>query len=253
MEYFHYLRITMKITRKMELTIAIVAVAAVAAVIYLRYLNLRAGVDPSWEDYPVRGIDISAHNGAIDFEAVARQGYRFVLIKASEGGSFKDARYPENMQRAREAGLKVGAYHFFRFDAPGRLQALNFLHSLRGQQLDLPVVVDVEQHTNPKNRSAEQIGQTLSMLIGGLELEGHDVMIYSNKDGYADFINRRFASYPLWICSFSNPPRRLPWVLWQYTHRGKVEGVEGSVDIDIFNGSVEQWEEWCATHTRVIQ
>ena len=98
---------------------------------------------PDPERYEVRGIDVSAHNGEIDFPIVRDDGYEFVLIKATEGATFKDRRFISNLRRAREAGLKVGAYHFFRFDTPGYMQGLNFLNSVKARALDLPLVIDV--------------------------------------------------------------------------------------------------------------
>ncbi|MDE6377369.1 MAG: hypothetical protein K2K72_01335, partial [Duncaniella sp.] len=82
-------------------------------------------------DYETVGIDISAHNGEIDFNKVRDEGVKFVIVKATEGGTFKDRRFIENIRKAREAGLKVGAYHFFRFDTPGYIQGLNFVNSLK--------------------------------------------------------------------------------------------------------------------------
>lgn len=114
--------------------IALAVLAVVAGTLVHRYAFMREGVTPSEEEYPVRGIDISSHNGDIDFGALKQAGIDFVLIKASEGSSFKDPRFYTNIARARKAGLKVSAYHFFRFDATGYMQALNFLHSLRGRQ-----------------------------------------------------------------------------------------------------------------------
>lgn len=70
--------------------------------------------------YEVRGIDISAHNGPIDFERIRNEGIDFVFMKASEGSGFKDVAFFDNYRNARKAGLKVGAYHFFRFDEIGR-------------------------------------------------------------------------------------------------------------------------------------
>ena len=92
--------------------IALAVLAVVAGTLVHRYAFMREGVTPSEEEYPVRGIDISSHNGDIDFGALKQAGIDFVLIKASEGSSFKDPRFYTNIARARKAGLKVSAYHF---------------------------------------------------------------------------------------------------------------------------------------------
>src|SRR5688572_6854506 len=68
-------------------------------------------VDPSDARFPVRGIDVSHHQGAIDWHSVKASGRSFAFIKASEGADFRDTRFSENWQRAREAGIFTGAYH----------------------------------------------------------------------------------------------------------------------------------------------
>jgi len=237
---------------KVKLLIVAAGIAAlIAAATGVRYMIYGPAADPSADRYPVRGIDISGHNGAdIDFEAVAREGYRFVIMKSSEGSSFKDARYLSNIARARKAGLRVGVYHFFRFDAAGYMQALNFLHSLRGQRIDLPVVIDIEQWTNPTNRPTQRVIATLRTLIHRLEKEGLSVMIYTNKDGYDDFVAGRFPGYPLWICSLTDIDDSIDWTLWQYSHSGSVDGIDGAVDLNVFNGSPQQFEQWCDSAAR---
>lgn len=234
------------------------AALALAAFLVLPPLwrRVAGGGDPVVPDamlYPVRGIDISAHNGEVDFEEVKRQGYSFVLIKASEGTAFKDSRFLTNISRARRAGLKVGAYHFFRFDATAYMQSLNFMHSLRGQKLDLPVVIDIEQWTNPNDRPARSVMANLRSLLRELEEQGHAVMLYTNKKGYDKFLAASFSGYPLWLCSFTEIEPDVEWTLWQYTHSGNVAGVKGKVDLNVFNGTEAQWRRWCAKHSRMMQ
>lgn len=196
------------------------------------------------ERYPVTGIDISAHNGTINFEEVAGDGVDFVMIKATEGATFKDRAFPDNVRRARKAGLKVGAYHFFRFDRPGHMQALNLLNSIRGRNLDLPLAIDVEEWTNPGNESDQAVLGRLWEMTDYLESRGYPLIIYTNKDGMARFFGRRPRNVPLWLCSFSEPDTGYPWTLWQHTHRGKVQGVDGLVDLNTFNGNRPEWEKW---------
>ncbi len=197
---------------------------------------------PDPAKYTVRGIDISAHNGEIDFPIVRDNGYDFVLIKATEGATFKDRRFIENLRRAREAGMKVGAYHFFRFDTPGYMQGLNFLNSVRDRGLDLPLVIDVEEWTNPNSQATALVLDRLGEMIDHLESHGYKVMLYTNKNGFARFISGRLEGYPLWLCSLAVEPDRGQWTLWQATHNGRVDGVDGAVDINAFNGTRNEWE-----------
>ncbi len=215
------------------ITVATVAVASAA------WWYFRPGgpaVTPSREEFPVRGVDISAHNGAVDFTALRADSIDFVIIKASEGTDFKDPNFHDNYRRARAAGLAVGAYHFFRFDTPGYMQALNLLHSVRGKQLDLPLVIDIEEWGNPNDRATSTISSQLRVMAGLLEQEGYKVMLYSNKDGYDRFLRAGFSGYPIWIASLTGQPD-MQWTFWQYTHSGSVRGVPSSVDVNTFRGS----------------
>ena len=214
-----------------------VAMAAIFAVIggsyvYERYLGESDKADVS--AYRVKGIDISHHNGReIDFEAVRDGGYSFVYMKATEGTDYKDRHFIDNFRRAREAGLGVGAYHFFRFDTDGEMQALNLMHSLRGYKLDLPVAIDVEEWGNPDGEATSRIVSRMRDLFDTMHRGGYEVIIYTNKDGYERFVKGNFDDMPLWISSFTTPSPDIDWDVWQYSHSGTVAGVPGSVDLNV--------------------
>lgn len=199
---------------------------------------------PDKSRYPVTGIDISAHNGPVNFERVAADSVDFVLIKATEGATFKDRAFADNYRRARKAGLKVGAYHFFRYDTPGHMQAMNLLHSIKGRRLDLPLAIDVEDWSNPEDQTVESIQTRLREMADYLTARGYTLMIYTNKQGYDRYFEGRGEELPLWICTFSEPHPGMKWHLWQHTHRGSVDGVEGHVDLNTFNGSRESFMCW---------
>lgn len=216
--------------------------------LYIVYNRQRGsyGVKIERERYPVCGIDISAHNGNIDFDEIVADSIDFVMIKATEGTNFKDSRFHDNYRKARQAGLLIGAYHFFRFDTDGKMQGLNFVHTIRGKHFDFPLIIDVEEWGNTKSTDTNLIVERLQALIDHLETECYSVMIYTNKDGYARFIRDRFEDYPLWICSFTDPPLDDDerWTLWQYSHWGSVDGIDTEVDLNTFNGSRDQWDRW---------
>lgn len=231
---------------RMIILLMALAMVAIAGIVCAYYVWWREAVivSPDPTEYPVRGIDISAHNGVVDFDKVAATGMEFVILKATEGATFKDRNFTDNYRKARRAGLKVGAYHFFRFDVGGYMQALNLLHSLRGRLLDLPVVIDVEEWSNPRDHTTHDILTRLQSMINTLESHGYRVMLYSNKDGFEKFFSQQFAHYPLWLCSFTGAPEAGNMRLWQFSHVGRVSGVNGKVDINTFNGSAEAWERW---------
>ena len=192
--------------------------------------------------YEVRGADISSHNGEVDFAALARDSIEFVFIKATEGADFKDPRFHSNYRKARTNGIKTGAYHFFRFETPGYLQALNVMNTLRGKPVDLPVVIDVEQWTNPNDRHVSETVGRIREMADTLLAHGYEVMLYTNKDGYNRYIRGQLEEYPLWLCSFSNLEEAPHASFWQYSHRGIIRGVDRLVDMNVFCGTRAMWD-----------
>ncbi len=198
-------------------------------------------VDP--ERYPVRGIDVSAHNGKLNLDAAASDGIEFVFIKASEGSDHKDNNFSINYEKARKAGLKTGAYHYFRFDKDGVKQARNFLEALGYRPLDLGIAIDVEEAGNAHGVDTLDVKRRLHDMVDYLHLLGHRVMLYTNRDGYYDYIAEEFHGLPLWICSFNRVPINADWTFWQYDHHGRVKGIKGDVDLNAYVGSRKDWEE----------
>lgn len=187
--------------------------------------------------FAVRGIDVSAHNGDIDFDRVAADGVDFVMIKATEGTDWQDRALTRNYWRARQAGLRVGLYHFFRFDSPGDLQALNFADAAASRPADMPLVIDLEEFGNPRFTPTRRVLSRLDTCLYHLRRRGYDVMLYTNKRGYSRFIENRYDSIPLWLCSLEGgSPDARQWVMWQHSHRGRVDGVKGDVDLNVFHG-----------------
>lgn len=240
--------------KRRYIILILAAVSVACAVPFYYYFFVRKSatwVDIDKNRFPITGIDISAHNGDIDFEQLAEDSIDFVMIKATEGTTFKDPRFHLNYRLARDAGIKaIGAYHFFRFDTDGEMQAINLLHSIQGKTLDLPVAIDLEEWTNPSHLNTNEVVDRLQAMISLLEKNGLTVIFYTNKDGYHRFIKNRFNNYPIWICSFSDPPMDntdAPWTLWQYSHKGDAKGCTTCVDMNTFNGDREEWESWLNT------
>lgn len=222
--------------------LALVVILGVSCVwVWNQYLKSPPYVDP--ERYPVRGIDVSAHNGEIDFKAVKKEGMDFVFIKASEGSDFKDKNFDINYRNARRNGLKTGAYHFFRFDKDGVDQAINLLQTTGPRHLDLGLAIDIEQQGNPENVDSTLIADRLTAMVEYLNLLGYRVTLYTNRSGYEKFLMDTFPGYPLWICSFAEHPIDADWTFWQYDHHGKIKGITGDVDLNAYNGSREEWNE----------
>lgn len=199
-------------------------------------------VDP--DRFPVRGIDISSHNGYLNFKAVADAGYKFVFIKATEGVTFRDQNFAHNYREAHHAGLKVGAYHYFRFDREGVEQALNLLKVIGNRRLDLGIAIDVEEHANVSGVPMDSIKMRLQVMTEYLNMRGHRVIFYSNREGVEKYLEPEFRGFPRWVCSFTDNSNRDDWDFWQFNHHGKVPGVRGDVDINVFKGSETEWNKW---------
>ncbi|MBO4380506.1 MAG: hypothetical protein J5784_05850 [Muribaculaceae bacterium] len=233
--------------------LALVLLAAGAAYVYYYF---RSGGIPQVsidkEKFPIKGVDVSSHNHDIDFARLVDDGVEFVYIKSTEGGSYKDVNFNRNYRLATKANLKVGVYHFFRFETDGEMQALNILHSIRGKKLDLPVAIDVEEWTNRSELPTTQIVERLNALIDYLKGHGYEVIIYTNLKGYFRFYRDRLEHCPLWLCSFRNPPiddNRVKPLFWQYSHLGSVDGASGFIDLDTFYGDRAAWDAWLAKTT----
>lgn len=223
--------------------LTVIALLALAGVwVYRQYRNTGPYVD--YAKYPVRGIDVSRHNGNIDFKRVAADGIDFVFIKASEGVTHRDSKFEENYSKAKSAGLKTGAYHFFRFNSDGIEQATNFLKAVGNRNLDLGLAIDVEKAGNDASIPPETVKERLQAMVEYMNLLGYRVMIYTNLDGYYDYMADTFPGYPLWICRFKENPIAAEWTLWQYSHHGRVAGIKGDVDLNVFCGSREEWQRF---------
>ncbi|MEO5760058.1 MAG: GH25 family lysozyme [Mesorhizobium sp.] len=192
---------------------------------------------PDRDRYPIRGIDVSHHQGQIDWRRVAADDVAFAVIKATEGGDHVDDAFAKNLQEARAAGLAVGAYHFFTFCRPGADQARNFISVVPHDQPLLPPVVDIEFGGNcPQRPTPEQLSAELQAFLGPVEATfGKPAIVYLTdeaEDAYAG----RIAVRPLWRRSLVLRPDRDDWVYWQYHNRGRVDGITGDVDLNVLQG-----------------
>lgn len=239
--------------------VVLTAILAVGVASWRALKPRRPHVELDRSIYPVRGIDLSAHNGVPDFDSIAAAGIDFVYLKASEGVSHRDPSFMRNYLAARRAGMAVGAYHFFRFDCDGTRQAANFLAATKDCDLQLPLALDIEEWGNPAGIGTEIINERISTMITILGLRRGPTAIYTNKNGDARFVRHNYdrldGSDPeLWICSFTDPPlRRRPWKLWQHSHIGRVPGVKGKVDLNTFNGDRDQWLRWLDSLSHTIK
>lgn len=193
------------------------------------------------ERYPVMGIDVSSHNGNADFRKAKDEGVEFVWIKATEGADFRDKKFSDNHLRAGQNGLKRGAYHFFRFDKDGVEQAINLLSAIGPRKLEMGVAIDVESSGNPEGIASEAIRERLEAMTDYLNLRGIAPTLYCNKKDYYSYMNESQPGNSLWVCSLSEEPSASACTFWQFSHTGKVKGLQGSVDMNVFVGNRQEW------------
>lgn len=207
------------------------------------------GIEIDKEKFPITGIDVSKHSGVINWSKVGQQNISFAFIKSTEGASYLDPQYINNMNQARKTDIKLGDYHFFRFDPTGKEQAKNYLkHTVVGKE-DLPPVLDVEEWGNypvtPNN--VNRIKKSIHEFIKEVEeVTCKKVIIYTNSNTYLKLIKGEFKDNPIWICSFrlQNQIPDREWLFWQHSHSGQLSGIPGLVDYNTFNGDEVDWCEY---------
>ena len=190
----------------------------------------------------IRGIDISHWQGIVNFEKVKAAGIDFVIMKAGgeEKGFYTDRNFEHNYKAAIAAGLHVGAYYFigksFIGDSAGVDAAHRFQKIIKGKKFDYPVFVDIETTDKQKKHLATRAAVAF---CEEMEKAGYFVGIYaSDISGFKERLNLEdLKPYTLWVAkygerAYAQPTYVKDWHIWQYTSKGKVPGVSGSVDLD---------------------
>ncbi len=204
---------------------------------------------PDKEEFPVRGIDVSHHQGQIDWKMLAKQDVSFAYIKATEGEDFLDEDFIQNWHAAKDAGIVPGAYHYFTLCKTGYEQANNFLSRIgTPSSSTLPPAVDLEFGGNCKARpSPEELHKELKVFIDLVEQAwGCHVVLYSTSDFYETYLRNDFQKNPLWIRDLYWQPsktRYREWQFWQYANRGKLDGIKGFVDLNVSRGDQLQFNQ----------
>jgi lysozyme len=197
------------------------------------------------------GIDVSHFQQNIDWQQVRRVGITFAFIKATDGVSLFDPFFNQNWTRARDAHIYRGAYHFFRPQLSADEQARFFLQKLRSDAGDLPPVLDVEVLTSATPETVIA-GARKWLQIVKTELNCLPIL-YTGSAFWRNTLknSKEFAEFPLWIAHYTIGPNPLMpsawprWTFWQFSQQGKVAGITGNVDLDVFNGDSADLEAFC--------
>lgn len=194
------------------------------------------------------GIDVSKHNGSIDFNKVKSDGYDFVIIRAGYGKSNRDSKFDENIRKALNAGLKVGAYWFIYAktsnDILGNVKMAHAVLNNWKDKLEMGVWADYEYDSDKyvgRQLSVQERTAWVKAFIEGIKNNGYDCGLYANPD-YLDNKFGNLKAYKLWIARYTEDAEKVknynPY-MWQYTSYGKVDGIKGNVDINKLFETVE--------------
>ena len=204
------------------------------------------------EGFEIHGIDISHYQGKIDWEQLKNAmikgcPVRFVIIKSTEGSSRLDENFRENFNQARDFGFIRGVYHFWSNKSTAREQAYYFLDQVHLTDGDLPPVLDIEH--KPADKSVEDFQRDVLTWLHIVEDKYHVKPIiytyYKFKERYLSA--PVFEDYPYWIAHYyvDKVQYKGKWKFWQHTDVGKLPGIKGYVDFNIYNGSYYELKQLC--------
>lgn len=198
------------------------------------------------------GVDVSDHQGAIDWNAVAADGVDFAFVRVgnrgyTEGALYADARYAENIDNATSAGLDVGAYFFSQATSveEAREEADFVLQLLAGRYLAMPVAYDHEPVADAAGRANNVDRETLTACARAfcerLEQGGYDTMIYGNSGDMARYDRAELGERPVWFAEYDSaePHAQFDFAIWQYTNGGTVAGIATAVDLNLLLPPIE--------------
>ena len=189
------------------------------------------------------GIDVSSWQGEIDFSQVKASGIEVVYIKSSEGFRSVDSYFEQNYANAKNAGLKVGFYHYVtaRSVEDAVRQANFFVSTISGKNPDCKLAMDFESFGSLGREEINQIALTFMQTVKNVS--GKDVIIYSDEYNANSTFESNLATYPLWVAQYevSEPTVREHWnnwAGWQYSDRWEVAWISSYVDLDKFTNEV---------------
>ena len=216
-------------------------IAVIAAAVCFAALRAQGGGYVQCEDTcsHVHGIDISHYQGDVFWETVGQNGnMAYVYLKATEGGDRIDAKYARNIEMAHKFGLKVGSYHFFRPKTPLATQLANFTAQCRPGDQDLIPMLDIET-TGGLGEEAfcDSLFKFIHMLT---EAYKQKPLLYTYTNFYNRYLTEKADGYKLMIAQYSPKAPELydgrDYEMWQYTAKGRINGVNGHIDKSRFMG-----------------
>jgi len=191
------------------------------------------------------GIDVSEYQGKIDWTLVENiendYPIEFVLIRATAGNDRKDGQFKINWLGAKKNKVIRGAYHYYRPNENSLEQAALFIKTVQLKKGDLPPVLDIEKL--PKGQSLDSLKIGLRRWLKAVEVHYKvKPIIYTGEKYYDDFLKEDFSDYLFWIANYNFYREKIgeDWLFWQFTEKATISGIKGNVDVNIYNGDLEQ-------------
>ena len=184
----------------------------------------------------LKGIDVSEHQGVIDWAKVAKDGVQFAVIRAGYGRelSQKDKQFERNYAGAKAAGIKVGAYWYSYANSVerGEQEARTCLKVLKGKTFELPIFFDQEYEKSILALSNKTRTDIVLKFLETVKRAGRKVGLYSSTNFITTKLQTdRLTTYPLWLAEYGSKLHYTGKVwAWQYTSKGRVAGIRGNVD-----------------------
>ena len=189
---------------------------------------------------PVLGVDLSHHQGAVDWPRVADAGMAFAYLKATEGSTYTDPMFATNASGAVGAGMRVGGYHYFNLCAPGAPQGAHFAAVLDDVLADvpprrrMPPALDLELQGScdaPPPR-ADLVREVRAFLAVVEPATGQEVVVYAFPEFEARYRMSRAVDRRQWVRRLGDRPPARDWWMWQQDDAATVPGVDGPVDLN---------------------
>lgn len=235
------------------LLLGLLAVVGIVYVLFL-YNTFVQPFSPRWKalygtvvypDGKIRGIDVSHYQEDIDWDKLNNADIQgspvsFIFVKATEGSDIIDENFNQNFYNARKNDFIRGAYHFFSTKTPAEKQARFFCKIVQLEDNDLPPVLDVESIGELSIKKLQSEVHTWMQIVE--KHYGVTPILYTGYKFKTSYLNTKdFERYPYWIAHYyvDSLTYNGSWHFWQHTDAGKVKGIKGYVDVNVFNGTYE--------------
>ena len=209
---------------------------------------------PRPRNFTVHGIDAARFQKSINWNVARANGVNFAFIKATEGGDLLDPSFKDHWRGAGRSGMWRGAYHFYYFCTTPEVQAQWFIRNVPRVSGSLPPVLDMEW--NPFSPTcatvrppAAEVRRQMRVWLRIVEAHyGQRPIIYTTPGFYEDNGLGQFRGYDFWLRTTAKTPREAypgqGWRFWQYSATGLIPGIAGEVDLNAFNGTAADWNDW---------